>query len=776
MDAGTMRHRASRRGAGYWLGLILLAVLMAESLTCSLSADPHFIADEALADKSEAFRFFIYCVRSFFTADVLSASCLTLLATGLLHGLSRLRATAGERGAAACFGLLFALMQLLGRSYEENASWDALFGSGFVLLRSAVAYAGLALLGGCLTLYFFRLLDRLEKPEASTSVFRWKSLFPAAGLIVLCWLPYYIFFFPGLGNPDTSMQIAWALHYPTDWLQYSPVRGETVFATNHHPYFTTLLFGFFAKAGRVLGGNLRTGVALYCLCQLLLTALVMTGVWFYLRRLGLSRGLFRGALVFTALFPLYPLYAITMLKDSLFSLACLSFSVLLFETARTRGERLRQNWFCLLLFMNALLVALTKNQGVYFVAAAGGLCLLLCGCRRRAAAALLLPVLLFQFVWTGLLLPAWNVAPGGKQEVLGLLFQQTARYVRDYPQDVSEAEAEAIRAVIDYDALPDLYKPHLADPVKFTFNQDATEEELSAYYRAWFQMLRRHPDAYLQALLSNVCGGFYTGHETGLSYTNFDNREVERYPELCIEMTPRQEAAEPVVQILLRAVQHIPGLGLLFSVGFYPWVILLLFLNALRRRRWREILPQLPAILSVAVLLVAPVSGSYRYAMPMIYVIPFLLAGSLLPIPEGPRFPEGSRAAALGRQIFRFGLVGGLCFLIDYILLALLVEAAGLHPVSASAVSFCVSVTVNYLLSMHFVFQRREDTGHLRELAEFVVLSAVGLGINELLMYLGTEGLGVHYLLVKIAATAIVMVYNFVSRKLLLERRAPEGK
>ena len=55
------------------------------------------------------------------------------------------------------------------------------------------------------------------------------------------------------------------------------------------------------------------------------------------------------------------------------------------------------------------------------------------------------------------------------------------------------------------------------------------------------------------------------------------------------------------------------------------------------------------------------------------------------------------------------------------------------------------------------------------------VLSVIGLGVNDLLMWLGSSVLGVSYLIVKIVATAIVMVYNFVtvSYTHLLHTRIP---
>lgn len=54
----------------------------------------------------------------------------------------------------------------------------------------------------------------------------------------------------------------------------------------------------------------------------------------------------------------------------------------------------------------------------------------------------------------------------------------------------------------------------------------------------------------------------------------------------------------------------------------------------------------------------------------------------------------------------------------------------------------------------------------------FSVLSVIGLGINDALMLLGTEILTWDYCIVKIVATTIVMVWNFVSRKVFLKRHS----
>ena len=121
-------------------------------------------------------------------------------------------------------------------------------------------------------------------------------------------------------------------------------------------------------------------------------------------------------------------------------------------------------------------------------------------------------------------------------------------------------------------------------------------------------------------------------------------------------------------------------------------------------------------------------------------------------------------------QFMKFGVVGVIAFVIDYGLLALLTEAFGVNYLVSATVSFTVSVVFNYVASMRYVF--RAQGGHespVREFVIFVVLSVIGLGVNDLLMWLGSSVLGVSYLIVKIVATAIVMVYNFVTRKIFLD-------
>lgn len=121
-------------------------------------------------------------------------------------------------------------------------------------------------------------------------------------------------------------------------------------------------------------------------------------------------------------------------------------------------------------------------------------------------------------------------------------------------------------------------------------------------------------------------------------------------------------------------------------------------------------------------------------------------------------------------QIIKFGLVGFLCFFIDYGIMVFLTEVAGVHYLLSSGISFTVSVIVNYVLSLTYVFET-EQKNRVKEFIIFVVLSVIGLGINQVLMWFCVDILGIFYMISKIGATAVVMVYNFITRKMILEKK-----
>lgn len=150
--------------------------------------------------------------------------------------------------------------------------------------------------------------------------------------------------------------------------------------------------------------------------------------------------------------------------------------------------------------------------------------------------------------------------------------------------------------------------------------------------------------------------------------------------------------------------------------------------------------------------------------------------------------PSGEKSGLqkLFAQIIKFGIVGFICFFIDLGVYTFVANVLEWHYLVAGVLGFVISVTVNYLLSMKYVFKSRDDISKTREFIVFVVLSVIGLGLNELILYFCVDLAYLRWnwfwsqewipakvmnVLAKVGATGIVMVYNFVTRKIFLEQK-----
>ena len=112
-------------------------------------------------------------------------------------------------------------------------------------------------------------------------------------------------------------------------------------------------------------------------------------------------------------------------------------------------------------------------------------------------------------------------------------------------------------------------------------------------------------------------------------------------------------------------------------------------------------------------------------------------------------------------QIFKFGIVGGIAFLIDYVVLFCCKEFIGLSVLLSAAIAFTVSVIYNYIASVKWVFDVNKEKSAKKNFVIFI--------ITEIIMWIGSDIMKINYLIVKIIATAIVMVFNFITRKMFLE-------
>ena len=125
----------------------------------------------------------------------------------------------------------------------------------------------------------------------------------------------------------------------------------------------------------------------------------------------------------------------------------------------------------------------------------------------------------------------------------------------------------------------------------------------------------------------------------------------------------------------------------------------------------------------------------------------------------------------LFEQIFKFVIVGGLSFVLDFIIYYVLTHWLGVYYITSGFFSFTLSLIFNYLMSMKFVFKSKDDLKKTHEFAIFATMSVMGLGLNLLCLYIMVDYLGTHDLIAKVLTAGVVMVFNFVTRKIFLEQK-----
>ena len=119
-------------------------------------------------------------------------------------------------------------------------------------------------------------------------------------------------------------------------------------------------------------------------------------------------------------------------------------------------------------------------------------------------------------------------------------------------------------------------------------------------------------------------------------------------------------------------------------------------------------------------------------------------------------------------QLFRYILVGGAAFLVDFISLFILTQYFGIFYLISAALAFILGLAVNYLLSVRWVFNNRKLEKRSFEFGIFAIIGIVGLALNEFFIWFFTQDIQIFYLYSKILAAVIILFWNFFARKFIL--------
>lgn len=549
--------------------------------------------------------------------------------------IGKLKKTRVSLSAAAVSAIL-AFMISVSSSVDANGGVHWLWGLARAIPLGVIFVILFSFIGGCVARKASTTPTGLFHvgPDGNSGSFSYlnSKVFHRAVILLISWLPYAAFLYPGVVTFDTSFQLC--QFFGNDMPGIFPVPSGFAF-TDHHPIMVTLLFGSIVKIGSIFG-SYNAGFFLLCLVIASFTAFSISITVTALERYGIKVALSRILIAFFALFPVVPFMVMTPSKDSLFSPLFLLFALFVTEIVLTNGDRLKDRRFAAMLIVAATLIPLSKKTGVYIILVScmvlslllkhGRLKVLMVGAASFAVCSILVPSFLF---------PALNVAPGSKVEMLGPLYQQTARLVSEHGDEIGDDDRKAIDDVLGFDTLADRYVFTIVDTVIHAYddvNIEPSGTELLSYLKTYATLGLEHPMSYVDAFVSVEKGWFDPAER--MLFTEGDGLQLSPpNGEPDISRSALRQRISAVPRLVVTGLQKIPGVDILFTPLTYTALIpgiCLLFIKGSKK------MPLLiPLIASLAFLLLSPVSlcsqniEAMRYLLPFIYMSPVYLAVSL---------------------------------------------------------------------------------------------------------------------------------------------------
>lgn len=451
----------------------------------------------------------------------------------------------------------------------------------------------------------------LYRPEESSGI-RHFSLYCFLGCLI-CWLPYFLYQYPGIMTPDSINQLEQVL--------------GLVGYSNHHPFVHTMIFSLFYHIGFFISGDMVAAVSLYTFVQMCFLAFSIFYLVQTLEMFRIRQGIMAAIVLFYALVPYHAVFSVTVWKDIPFAAVVLLFSCSLLRMTRRIEVRtltmfvgsgimvclLRSNgWYGFLFCVPFLLYYYRRQPKVMFPAIAGIL---------LAAVIVKYPVM-----------NALDVTQPDLIESLSIPTQQVAAVLCNDRQ-LSDEQRVLVEHVIDTTYIKELYNPTFADNMKELVragDQEYLAEHKWEYFKLWMELGCAYPGDYVHAYIQQTYGYWYPD-----SFYPVAEGEGVSATSLGVSHTPL--IGGPIVvktkEIALKLGSMVPIYGMLWSMGFAFYVLLFCIGNAFVRQEKAKLICYLPSFaLYLTVMIATPVATDFRYVYFMVFSLPFYLMTAIVSV------------------------------------------------------------------------------------------------------------------------------------------------
>ncbi|MBS5387612.1 MAG: hypothetical protein KHY31_09560 [Clostridiales bacterium] len=476
------------------------------------------------------------------------------------------------------------------------------------ILQYIISVCGLyMLINRILGLFFHKLLAIELYEERKLKIRPWVFAAAVFGICILCWLPYFLAYYPGIITDDAEWQLAQAIGLRS----YS----------NHQPWIHTMLHRLFYSLGFSLFHTPNAGVAACVIAQMC----VMAGSYAYLLMTFYKEKLHKyfifGCLLFFAVIPFNAVYAVTLWKDVLLGAVVLLFSLSIWKIIR-KSEAGKGAGDYVLFGITGVLLCILRSNGYYAYLLCIPFFILFFKRKRKIIIPICITTVMLTVFYKGPVLEYYEVEPPDRIESLSVPAQHIARVIVD-GGELTREQYELLEKAVDVSQIKEVYFPTISDPIKTlvreTGDQEYIEKHKWDYFKLWLELGVRHPSTYLKAQIDQTKGYWYPDVQYWVTTTMLKENDWGMFRD-----SKLPDSVVKGMEFWENIYIDIPVLGLLWSIGFYTWMLFVL--AGISIKKGKSILPFLPVLaILISLFIATPVQAEFRYSYAMITTMPLFI-------------------------------------------------------------------------------------------------------------------------------------------------------
>lgn len=454
------------------------------------------------------------------------------------------------------------------------------------------------------------------KPAQTLTLKYWRN----ASLILLgLWLPYFCVFYPGNLSLDSFECVQQAI-------------GDVPYGNNHPAAFVACV-EVLVKMGMMVG-DINFGIACFSLVQLLVFAVILGYVLFWLKSKGAPDWMVFLCGAFYGLNPMIGTYSVTMWKDVLFGAFLLLLATWLYDVAESCGQLLATGKGLALFSVISVFLSLWRNSMAMGMCILSAVLIVFYKKHVKYFWVVAIVVLCIIFVIQGPVYDSLGIPETNAAESYGIPLQQIGCTLMN--DGVVDAESRAfLDQIIPTEKWAILYQPAGSDDVKFneSFDHAFFNANTGRFLKIWLKLMPSNLEYYIKAWLMNTIGYYHIGTiETAYWYGIIP---VERAEELGIYRTDLIDKAigtdlvARIIEAFLFFAKKLPVFTSLYSIATNVWVFFFgIMIRFFRREQVREyIWGTMPLVaLWVIIMVTTPAFCEFRYMFAFHLALPVVLA------------------------------------------------------------------------------------------------------------------------------------------------------